>query len=299
MIKGGVLGRWWERVPRDTRRRAWRWAARARAVATRPTAHLRVTPDYLIAGAQRCGTTSLQQYLIQHPDVTPPGVLKGIHYFDTNYDKGLDWYRSHFPSRMARSRRERSGGRMVTGEASPYYMFHPLVPERIARDLPDARVIVLLRDPADRAYSHYLHEVRRGFEDLSFEEALDREPARLAGEEERMRRDPSYASFAHQHHAYAARGRYIEQIERIVKHLGEDRLLVLGSEQFFAQPDVVYREVLRFLGLSPFTPAEFEAQNANVYRDPLPPRLRARLDAQFAEANSRLFDFAGHDFGWT
>jgi hypothetical protein len=298
LIKGGLLGKVLERVPRDARRTAWRWTARARRAVTTPTSALRVTPDYLIAGGQRCGTTSLQQYLIQHPGITPPGVLKGIHYFDTNYDEGFDWYRGHFPTRLARSLKERRGGTLLTGEASPYYMFHPLVPERIGKELPDAKVIVLVRDPADRAYSHYLHEVRRGFEDLSFEDALDHEAERIDGEEEKMRRDPSYVSFEHQHHTYLARGRYIEQIERIVKHLGHDRLLVIGSEDFFRESKRTYHEVLTFLGLPEFTPGDFEAQNANVYRDPLSPELRARLDDHFADSNRRLFEFAGRDFGW-
>jgi len=298
MIKGGFVGGLIDRIPRDTRRRAWRAVVATRRTVMRPTAPYRLLPDYLIAGGQRCGTTSLQKYLIQHPGVTPPGVLKGIHYFDVNFDKGLGWYQSHFPTRMARTRRERSGGMLITGEASPYYMFHPLIPERIAAQVPAAKIIILARDPVERAYSHYLHEVRRGFEDLTFEAAIDMEGERLSGEVERMRQDPAYVSFEHQHHSYIARGRYMDQLDTMMKHIAPDQILVLTSEELFTTPADAYHRVLDFLGLPRFTPEGFEAQNANVYTDPIPPQTRTRLTEEFAEPNRRLEAFVGRSLAW-
>jgi hypothetical protein len=299
VIKGGFFDNILGRVPRSWRRRAWRGTVAVRRAATRPTAPLRVLPDYLIAGGQRCGTTSLQNYLIQHPDVTPPGVLKGIHYYDMHYDRGLAWYQSHFPTRMARSRRVRNGGKLVTGEASPYYMFHPLIPERIAETVPEAKIIILARDPVERTYSHYLHEVRRGFEDLTFEEALNAEETRLAGEVERMRNDPAYVSFEHQHHSYVARGRYMDQLENMTKHIAPEQILVIASEEMFSAPEETYHRVLDFLELSTFTPTGFKAQNANVYTDPIAPETRRRLEQLFAEPNRRLESFVGRTFDWS
>jgi hypothetical protein len=298
LIKGGWVARVVDRVPRGIRKKAWRTAVRGRRLMTAPTAPLRALPDYLIVGGQRCGTTSLQKYLIQHPAVVAPGVLKGIHYFDMNFAEGETWYRSQFPMRITRAWHGRGGTATLTGEASPYYMFHPLGAERIAATVPAAKLIALVRHPVDRAYSHYLHEVRRGFEDRSFEEAIALEPERLAGEEARIRQDPSYVSFAHQHHSYAARGMYADQLEHLAKHVPREQILVVSSEEMFADAAASYGRVLEFLGLEPFTPADFATQNANVYREPIPDAARARLAAVFAEPNRRLEAFVGRSFGW-
>ena len=114
-----------------------------------PTASLRTLPDYLLIGCQRCGTTSLQAVLSQHPSVKSARLMKGVHYFDTAYDRELNWYRSYFPTNAYRRRHDaRAGGRLVVGECSPYYIFHPLALERIAKDLPDVKLIVLFRGPS-------------------------------------------------------------------------------------------------------------------------------------------------------
>ena len=160
-----------------------RVAKRASRLVTVPTTRLRGLPDFLIIGAQRCGTTSLYRYLCAHPSVQPAVLNKGIHYFDTNHEQGTAWYRSHFPSEPYKAylRRRRGVERVLTGEGSPYYFFHPLAPGWIAEELPEARFVVMLRDPVGRAYSQYQHEVARGFEALAFEEALEEEEERLGG----------------------------------------------------------------------------------------------------------------------
>ena len=301
MIKGGVLEGLVGKVPRSTRNQVWRAVARSKRAAARPTAQWRTLPNYLIAGAQRCGTTSLQRYLIEHPQVTPAGVMKGVHYFDTNdYHRGLDWYRSHFPTRRSiASMTERIGGTVLTGESSPYYMFHPLAPNRIVADLPGVKIVVLLRDPVDRAYSQYLHETRRGYETLEFEPALEAEDGRLVGEAERMVADPTYDSFSLRHHSYMARGEYFTQVRRLSDLVGQERLLVVSSEQLFDDPAATYHNVLRFLGLPEFNPPGFAAQNANVYLSPISNQARHMLEDRFREPNKLLYDFVGEDFGWS
>jgi sulfotransferase family protein len=277
-------------------RKAARWSAQAYA---RPTAGLRLLPDYLIIGAQRAGTTSLHRYLVQHPGVRTMLRTKGVHFFDTNYGRGMAWYASRFPTKLyAWYVGNRHRVDLITGEASPYYLFHPHVPYRVAEHLPQAKMIVLLRDPVQRAYSGYQHEVGRGFETLSFEEAIDAEPQRLAGELERMQADPLYNSFAHQHHSYLARGRYDEQLATWRSLFPDEQLLVLSSERFFAEPDHTFRRVLDFLGLPPFTPAAYETHNAREYRQ-MSAALRGRLVEHYREPNQRLYQTLGEDFGWS
>jgi hypothetical protein len=276
-------------------RRAARWSAQAYA---RPTAGLRLLPDYLIIGAQRAGTTSLHRYLIQHPGVRTTLRTKGVHFFDTGYGRGMSWYASRFPTKLtAWYVARRHGVELRTGEASPYYLFHPLVPDRVAEHLPQVKLIALLRDPVQRAYSHYQHEVARGFERLPFEEAIDAEPARLAGETERMAAEPLYNSFEHQHHSYLARGCYAEQLDRWRARFDDQQLLVLSSERFFREPEAIFARVLDFLELPAFTPGAYEKHNAHEYRQ-MGDGVRGRLLEHYREPNRRLYESIGDDFGW-
>ena len=271
---------------------------RGEGVWTRATAGLRDLPDFLILGAQRAGTTSLYKYLVEHPAIAAPPLGKGAHFFDTDFHRGPDWYRGHFPTRIRKQYvRARSRTRAVTGEGSPYYLFHPLVPARVAGLLPGAKLIALLRDPVERAYSQHQHERARGFEHLSFEEAIEREPERLAGEVERMEADNSYRSFSHQHHSYLARGLYAEQLERWYQHFPREQVLVLPSEDFFADPDRVYRVVLGFLGVPSLSLGEYETFNPRDYAD-MGEAMRRRLREHFREPNERLYALLGRDLGW-
>ena len=255
----------------------------------------RPLPDFLIIGAQRCGTTSLYRYLDQHPQVIGAAPSKGVHYFDVNHERSLRWYRAHFPTERTR---ERAGSGAVTGEASPYYVFHPRGPDRVRAAVPNVRLILMLRDPVVRAFSQYQQEYARGFEDAeTFEEALDLEPGRLAGERERMLADPSYDSVDLQHHAYVTRGQYVEQLERLEKLFGRDRVHVVESQEFFEQPAPVYAQTLEFLGLPPFDDAVFEQHNARP-RSPMPAELAARLDEHFLPYDERLAAWLGRTPGW-
>ncbi len=266
--------------------------------AGRATASARMQPTFLIVGAQRCGTTSMFKTLRQHPAVLAPSLQKGIHYFDKNYERGMPWYRSHFPLRAWAARVEgRVGVVPITGESSPYYMFHPLAADRIAADLPGVRLIVLVRDPVERAFSAYTHEKARGFETVPFERALELEPDRIAGEAEKMRADPSYDSFHLQHNAYLTRSQYVEQLDRLAALFGRDRVHVVDSQEFFERPAGAYANVLEFLGLPEFDEAVFEQHNARP-RSPMDPVLAASLDEHFRPYDERLEAWLGRRPGW-
>jgi hypothetical protein len=263
-----------------------------RARYRRLTSSLRGLPSVLIIGAQRSGTTSLFNYLVRHPDVVPP-LGKEVHYFDLHYARGLEWYRGCFPyHRQLR-------GRAITLDASPYYLAHPLAPERAARLLPDARLIALLRNPIDRALSHHQHEVRHGWESLSFEAAIEQEPARLAGEEERLQREPEYYSFNHHRYSYAHRGLYLMQLRRWMKHFPRSQLLVIQSEWLFRDPAEATAAVHRFLGLPPYQLEQYQPFYEGKYAREMPTELRSRLADYFAPHNAELFRWLGKEFDWT
>jgi hypothetical protein len=273
----------------------------AQAVTTgwgRLTASARMTPDFLIIGGQRCGTTSMYRSLSSHPAVLKAVLHKGVHYFDTCYPHGKNWYLGHFPLRASAARAQRrTGMRPLTFESSPYYMFHPLAAERIKADLPDVKVIVLLRDPVERAYSAHAHELARGYETEDFETALALEDSRLEGEVEKILADPTYVSHSHQHHGYLQRGRYIEHLERLEEIFGRDRMHVVDSHEFFSDPEPVYDDVLRFLGLRHTGYPAFEQHNARP-RSPMPEELRQQLLDHFAPYDEKLAAWLGHPVSW-
>lgn len=266
----------------------------------RATARHRMTPAFLIAGGQRCGTTSLHRALAQHPAIFKAVLHKGVHYFDTGYDRGPAWYLAHFPLlRHARAVEERTGVPAVTFESAPYYLYHPLAAGRIAADLPAVRVVCLVRDPVERAYSQHAHEVARGYEAVTdFARALALEPRRLAGEEERLAAQPWYYSHSHQHHGYRARGRYADYLERLADELGRDRILVLDSGDFFRDPEPVFQRVLDFLELPRLGRIRFERHNARPRPAPMPDPVRRELDAYFRPYDRRLVPWLGGEPSW-
>lgn len=274
-------------------------AARSLSRSTgRLTAGARMSPGFLIVGAQRCGTTSMYKTLSQHPAVLPAVLHKGVHYFDVSHERGSRWYRGHFPLVRTAARTEaRIGHAPLTGESSPYYLFHPLAAQRIAAELPAVKVLVLLRDPVERAYSAHTHETARGFETEPFDRALELEEARLTGEAQRLVAEPTYHSFSHQHHGYLARGRYAEQLVRLEAALGRDRIHVVDSEEFFETPEPVFDGVLGFLGLPPAPATSFEQHNARP-RSPMAASLRARLEDQLQADDERLAAWLGRPPRW-
>lgn len=276
---------------------ARRQVRRAASASVRLTAPMRMLPDFLVVGAQRCGTTSMFKTLAQHPGVARPFLRKGVHYFDKHYQEGPRWYRGQFPV-TATSRLRRVGrGRPLTGESSPYYMFHPHSAARLARDLPGVRLIVLLRDPVERAYSAHSHERAKGFETEDFQRAVALEPERLQGEHERMLRDAEYDSPEWQHHAYLTRGHYHEQLVRLEGLVGSQRLLVIDSHEFFTAPSGPFGEVLEFLGLPWDERIAFEQHNARS-RSPMPDNVRAELRDYFEPHDARLADWWKRTPSW-
>jgi Sulfotransferase domain len=247
-------------------------------------------PNFIIIGAQKGGTTSLYVYLTQHPQIAP-ATQKEIHYFDLQFDKGAEWYYAQFPTLEER-------GSKLTGESSPYYIFCPHVPQRIYDLCPDVKLIVLLRNPVDRAISHYYHyKLRIDHESLSFEEAIAREPERLKGELEKLLADPSYYSFEYQHHSYLARGIYADQLPAWFKLFPKSQILILKSEDLYANPCETYNTVLEFLNLPPHQLGAYEKYNATEY-----PRISEtvyqQLKAYFKPHNQRLAEMLDRDFGW-
>lgn len=272
----------------------------ARVSLRTPTARWRVLPDVLVIGAQRCGTSSLYRYLGAHPHVVA-SVRKETEYLSRFHARGELWYRAHFPlsARLAFARAWGSG--RVTFEATPDYLLHPWAPERAARVMRGAKLVVLLRDPVARAHSHYRHMRRLGYESLSFADALATEDERIAGDVRRLQDDPGHNCKAYLRYSYRTRGLYAEQLERWFEWFAPHQLLAERAEDFYARPAEVYRRIVAFLGLAPWEPRAFPNHSAvdGSASEPLDPALRDELEAFFAPENARLYRLLGRDLGWT
>lgn len=250
-------------------------------------------PAFIIIGAQRGGTTSLFNYLCQHPSIMAP-KHREIHFFDRNFERGIAWYRRHFP------RPQRGDRPIISGESSPYYLFHPLVAQRTAAALPATKLIVLLRNPVDRAYSHYQHVLKKKKETLSFAAALDAEDKRLAGEDAKLHADPHYYSEHHHRHAYTARGLYADQLRNWFKAFPREQFHIVKSEDMYQQPAAIVGKTLKFLNpewTRDLGGGEFRQHNASE-SEPMSAFLRARLTEYFRPHNQRLYHLLGRDFGW-
>lgn len=284
-----------KRIPRPLKRAA-RSAARRAGLAT---ASSRVLPDFLIIGTKRGGTTSLWNWLVHHPSVAPmypaSQQIKSPHYFDIHFDRGINWYRSHFTTESALLSRAAREGAAITGEASPYYMFHPLASARVRGTLPQVRIIVLLREPVARAYSNYWERVGSGAESLpTFEEAIGAESDRLRGETERIFADPRYYSFDHDCHSYLARGRYHEHLRSWLELFPRDNLLILPSEELYRDDAQAYAQIQRFLGV-PVRQIPTMPHYNRLRVPPIAEETKARLREYYAPHNQALADLLGTD----
>lgn len=261
------------------------------------TSGWRVLPGFVVVGGQRCGTTSIFKGLADHPQVMRPPVEKGTDFFSMHYDRGPQWYRGNFPLGVSANLARREYRPRVAFEACTYYMFHPFAIERMARDLPDVKIVAMLRDPVERAYSAYKHEFARGYDtEPDFMRALQLEDERLDGADQRLR-DPAAESFAHRHHSYRRRGQFAEQLARVFEHYPRERVHVMESEAFFADPASEYRALIDFLGLQQWQPDSFEAHNARPSR-PMPSDAQEYLSTHFRPLDAELSDVLGRAPFW-
>ncbi|MGI8822550.1 MAG: sulfotransferase domain-containing protein [Acidimicrobiia bacterium] len=271
------------RLHPDRIRRAvgWRWRM--------ATSSRRALPDFVILGAQRSGTTSLFDHLSSHPQILPP-YRKEIHFHDLHHNRGVSWYRANFP--LARS----IGPGQITGEATPNYLVHPDVPGRLARVTPEAKLMVLLRNPVDRAHSAWRLRSKEGRETATFEQAVEKEQANpfpAIGDYQEDRKGVGDTL----RFLYLAKSRYAEQVERWLDHFPLDRFLFMRSEDLFSDPEPVLGDVSRFLGIGAWDGTGFPAINQTAPA-PIEPEFRARLVEYFAPHNRTLEKLVGRRFDW-
>ncbi|MBL8756780.1 MAG: sulfotransferase domain-containing protein [Planctomycetes bacterium] len=243
-------------------------------------------PDFLIIGGTKCGTTSLYEYLCEHPRVLP-AIWKEIEYFRFP-ERGLDWYLAQLP-RIAR------GSGVLTGEASTCYFAMHEVPGRVRTAYPNVRLVALVRDPVAKAISHYHHDKKLGCEHRSLEEALGRELDLLEGLAEPWRNADDYWRTER---GYVWLGLYAPFLEHWLTVFPREQLLILPSDDLTSAPGRCVAEVQRFLGLPEHQLAQYPVHLEGRYERKAHP-LQQRLARFFAPHQRRLEDLLGRSLPWT
>jgi len=272
----------------------------------------RIKPTFIIIGAVRSGTTSLYEYLENHPNVLPP-IKKETAFFNYAYHENPKWYRMYFPSIYEKIDYHQSYEKFfISGEATPAYLIDPRVPSRISKILPDIKLIILLRNPIDRALSHFHHNVLTGIEKLSFEQSIKSERDRINSSFEKIKKEQSsynensisyflrmlrfkpetYFKFSYLH-----TGHYFEHLKNWFNVFSKEQLMIIKSEDFFDQPKMVFRQVQEFLGLQYFE-LERYWHAWEIKYPPMDNDLREYLKKYFAPHNQKLYKFLNRDLHW-
>lgn len=255
----------------------------------------RALPDFIIIGAMKSGTSSLFSYLSQHPQMFQ-SKRKEVHFFDggltpevDNFAKEQAWYQAHFPLRKNMSTDSK------TFEASPLYIFNPLAPKRIFDIIPKVKIIAILRNPTERAISHYFHEKRKNREPLPIYEALQEEEKRL---EPAINRE-DYKSELFRHFSYKSRGLYKKQIERYLNYFPWQQILVLNSDELFSEPDNTLRRVFEFVGVeTEFKVKDLKPRNVANNRSKVDSDVYKYLNNYFLPHNHSLYELVGKSYDW-
>jgi hypothetical protein len=248
----------------------------------------RALPNFIIIGAQRSGSTSLYNYLAEHPSVAPT-LHKEIHFFDEYFDRGIEWYKAHFDSADYLKAHN-----LITGEASPYYILDPEVPKRIAELIPKVQLIALLRNPINRAYSHHNTRVRNGKERLLFEESVNKEIEAFS-----RHNGNGYHAFLNSYDTipYLSRCIYADQLQPWFDTFPKEQLLILRSEDLYTETSETYKKVLDFLNLPQWEPKNYPAHEQMQYA-PMSLEVRKQLIEFFAPHNERLYKLLNRDMHW-
>jgi len=260
------------------------------------TSPMRVLPDFIIIGAMKCGTTSLYYDICEHP-CTLAAAYDEIGFFDSNFHLGLNWYRSMFPRKKQIENIRRKEGVAITGEDTPFYFWNPLAAKRIQELLPNIKLIIILRNPIDRAYSEYQDLFLRKSEPPPFETIIEKE-MNVGTEYTDLITEENVEEIFKQKTSLLSKGIYVNQLKIWTALFPKEQILILSTENLSCDPNAVLGSVFQYLNLPDYKIKNPQHRKQKKYV-PMNPKTRKLLLEFFKPHNERLFEFVGKKFEWS
>ena len=257
------------------------------------TGPIRSLPDFIIIGTARSGSTSLYYNICQHPCVLS-AAYDELGYFDSNFHLGLNWYRSLFPTLFSKWILKQKKQFAITGEDTPFYIWNPLVAKRILKIIPNIKLIVLFRNPVDRAYSNYHLGVRAGSEKLSFEDAIQMELKKLDKINDEIEQDVDKYTTPR---SYIAKGFYADQLKVWLELFSSEQLMIVSTEDLESNPQKTLDRIYNFLKIPKNHRLIPEKQKIAAYPK-MKNKTREFLIDLYKKNNAELFTMIGQKFDW-
>lgn len=274
-----------------------RGAKRVKIIFHRVTGFMRVLPDFLIIGVSKAGTTSLYNYLIKNPSIVK-ALGKEVSFFDDNFSKGISWYKTNFPTFITKNQVKKNHQYFLTGEAADY-LYHPLAPKRINEIIPDVKMIALLRNPVDRAHSHYWQSVRKGRETASFKDVIEKQLSdETAFQKDSYLFETSKNLKINPLNAYLSGGIYADRIKRFYDVFNKEQILIIKSEDLFSNPETTVNNVTNFLKIPKWSLKNYPKYNYYKDQSPMDSEIRKRLREYYKPHNESLSSLLGVSFDW-
>ena len=258
------------------------------------TAFSRVLPDFIIIGSMKGGTTSLYYDICEHP-CTIAAAYDEIGFFDSNFHLGLNWYRSMFPRKKQIEDVIQREGIAITGEDTPFYFWNPVAAKRIQKLLPNIKLISILRNPIDRAYSEYQDLFLRNSKPPPFETIIENE-INMQREGIGLITEKNFEVF-NQENSLLLKGIYVDQLKIWTELFPKEQIITLSTEKLNSEPIATLESVFQYLNLPDYRIKNPQRQKQKKYL-PMNPQTRKLLIDFFKPHNERLFKFIGKKFDW-
>ena len=260
------------------------------------TGFIRVIPDFLVIGAKRCGTTSLYQHLSEHPCISR-SPRDNIGFFNENYHLGINWYKSLFPTVFYKKKMESKNKQCLFFDVTSTYMEEELTAKNVYEVNPNQKIIVILRNPVDRAYSHYHVNVKEKSEKRSFEDAVFEEMNRIKSERIIQNKNKNLRVFTPNNIHYLKKGFYALQLKSWFKIFPREQILVLSTEEFQEDQNLIYKKIFDFLNIPNMKIKSIEKMEKGNYI-PMKHDTRNLLLDYFRQCNHELFELINMKFDW-
>ena len=260
------------------------------------TGFIRVIPDFLVIGAKRCGTTSLYQHLSEHPCISR-SPHDNIGFFNENYHLGINWYKSLFPTVFYKKKMESKNKQCLFFDVTSTYMEEELTAKNVYEVNPNQKIIVILRNPVDRAYSHYHVNVKEKSEKRSFEDAVFEEMNRIKSERIIQNKNKNLRVFTPNNIHYLKKGFYALQLKSWFKIFPREQILVLSTEEFQEDQNLIYKKIFDFLNIPNMKIKSIEKMEKGNYI-PMKHDTRNLLLDYFRQCNHELFELINSEFDW-